>query len=399
MLHGLGRVERAEIMYTRFYTKTPIERRKILETDGVLNLKELAGNLNEETAMLDRMSENVIGSWRLPLGVVPQLLVNGKKHRVAMATEEASVVAAVNRVAKVLNASGGVECDFDVPVTMAQITGTIPLAKANAFKYSFNQNKSRLIELANAQNPKMIALGGGAFDIQIDILPPEWNETWRETFIILKLYVHTLEAMGANAVNTMAEALMHDIANECEEFIPCMAILSNDGEGRMVHAHVKIPFHVLEEMTCLSGEDFARRITRASALADRCPERAVTHNKGIMNGIIAASLPLGQDTRAISASFYDCACQSGQHCPMVRWQTVNEFLYGESNLPLPVGFVGGFRKNTAVNAAFAFDKIESYQELCSFLAAVGIAQNLGALWALTTEGIQAGHMKLHLRKE
>ena len=178
-----------------------------------------------------------------------------------------------------------------------------------------------------------------------------------------------------------------------------MAILSNDGEGRMVHARVSIPFHVLEEMTGLPGEEFSQRITRASALAERSPERAVTHNKGIMNGIIAAALPLGQDTRAISASFYDCACQSGQHCPIVRWQSANNALLGETNLPLPVGFVGGFRKNAAVNAAFAFDKIESYRELCSFLAAVGMAQNLGALWALTTEGIQAGHMKLHLRKE
>ena len=148
----------------------------------------------------------------------------------------------------------------------------------------------------------------------------------------------------------------------------------------------------------MPGFNFAMLIARASALADRYPERAVTHNKGIMNGIIAAALPLGQDTRAIHAAFYDYACKDGVHVPLVRWNIQKQTLHGEMHIPLPVGSVGGLRKLPAVNAAFAFDKIDNYAELCNVLAGVGMTQNLGALWALTTEGIQAGHMKLHARK-
>ena len=386
-------------MYQRFYTKTPQERRQILEANGAENLDILAGFPNEEIDTLDRMSENVIGSWRLPLGVIPQLTVNGKCHRLAMATEEPSVIAAVNRTSKIINACpNGVECFFDSPVTIAQISGTVSLTQANVFKQILNQNKNRWLTLANEQNPKLVELGGGAFDILLEILPPESNDLWNETFIIFKLYVHTLEAMGANAVNTMAEALLRHIKNEFILFTPCMAIVSNAGDGRLVHANINIPFSVLNELTGIPGSEFAMFIARASALADRSPERAVTHNKGIMNGIIAAALPLGQDTRAMNAAFYDYACKDGVHRPMVRWKTQEQTLHGEMHIPLHVGFVGGIRKIPAINAAFAFDKIEHYGELCGLLAAVGMTQNLGALWALTTNGIQAGHMKLHARK-
>ncbi|MBO4351662.1 MAG: 3-hydroxy-3-methylglutaryl-CoA reductase [Proteobacteria bacterium] len=386
-------------MFKHFYTKSLKERRQILEADGASDLKELAGIPNAEFDILDRMSENVIGAWRLPLGVVPQLTVNGKCHRIAMSTEEPSVIAAVNRTSRLINAChGGIHCRYDSPVTMAQISGTLPLAQANGFKLMLIRNKERWLTLANEQNPKLVELGGGAFDIQVDVLPPEWNDSWRETFIILKIYVHTMDAMGANAVNTMAEALLRCIENENINLTPCMAIVSNASEGRLVHAHIEIPFATLEEITGIPGSNFAMLIARGSALADRCPERAVTHNKGILNGIIAAAIPLGQDTRAINAAFYDYACKTGVHLPLVRWNIQKQSLHAEMHLPLPVGFVGGLRKVPAVNAAFAFDKIENYAELCGVLAGVGMAQNLGALWALTTEGIQAGHMKLHARK-
>lgn len=387
------------MMFKRFYTKSPSERRQILEADGARNLNDLAGIPNAEIDTLDRMSENVIGAWRLPLGVVPQFTVNKKCHRIAMATEEPSVIAAVNRISKLINAcQDGIHCSFDSPVTMAQISGAVSLAQANVFKQIINQNKAQWLSLANEQNPQLAELGGGAFDIQLEILPPEWNELWRETFVIFKLYVHTLDAMGANAVNTMAEALLRYIENEYVFFTPCMAIVSNASEGRLVHASIDIPFAILEEITGMPGSNFAMLIARASALADRCPERAVTHNKGILNGIIAAAIPLGQDTRAIQAAAYDYACKTGVHLPLVRWNMSSKSLHGEMHIPLPIGSVGGLRKIPAVNAAFAFDKIDNYAELCSVLASVGMTQNLGALWALTTEGIQAGHMKLHNRK-
>lgn len=379
---------------SKFYELMPEARRQQL---GDMELLErLAGPMTSEISCLDRMSENVIGAWRLPLGVVPSLVVNGKSHRIAMATEEPSVVAAACRVSRLANACGGITSQADKPVTAAQIMGSAsPECARDAVRW-IEQNAQMLLEAANRCDPVLCASGGGAFALEAQILEP--TPDWAETFVVAKLFVHTSDAMGANAVNTMAEALQGELSQSLSGYVPGMAILTNDGAGRMVHARLSVPYAQFGAFAHCDGRDIAVRIARACAFAQRSPERAVTHNKGILNGIIAAALPLGQDTRALSASILHEAHRTGAHKPLTCAALREDSLEFAIHLPLPAGFVGGFKKNPAVAAAFAFDDISSYDELCALLSAIGLIQNLGALWALVTEGIQAGHMRLHVRK-
>lgn len=378
----------------KFYELSPCARREFLGDSDCL--ERLAGQISAETDLLDRMSENVIGAWRLPLGVVPSLVINGKAHRIAMATEEPSVVAAACRVSRLANACGGITVAVDTPVTAAQIMGIIEPALARTAARWISAHAQALLQTANRCDPMLCSCGGGAFDIVPQILSPDAES--EETFLVSKLFVHTAEAMGANAVNTMAEAIQAVLAESLSGYTPAMAILTNDSAGRMVHASLVIPHQVFGTFAHLDGRDISTRIARATAFAARSPERAVTHNKGILNGMIAAALPLGQDTRALSAACLHHANKSGSHLPLTHAVNDAETLTFRMEAPVPAGFVGGFRKNPAVAAAFEFDGIASYDELCALLASVGLVQNLGALWALVTEGIQAGHMRLHSRK-
>ncbi|MBR4986426.1 MAG: 3-hydroxy-3-methylglutaryl-CoA reductase [Proteobacteria bacterium] len=380
----------------KFYELSPEARR--LELGDPDCLTRLAGQIGPETARHDTMSENVIGAWRLPLGIVPSLMVNGKPHKIAMATEEPSVVAAACRVSRLANACHGITAHVDTPVTAAQIMGVIPQDNARHAAQWIAQNAPTLLQTANQCDPRLCQAGGGAFDLGAHILDADAD--WPETFLVTKLLVHTSDAMGANAVNTMAEAIQAVLCQKLQGYTPGMAILTNDGIGRMVHAHLSIPCGIFEKYARHDGVDIATRIARASAFAHRSPERAVTHNKGIMNGVIAAALPLGQDTRALAAACYHEAHRSGTHKPLTayRLDSLAQALECDIALPVTAGFVGGFKSDPAVSAAFQFDDISNYSELCALLAAVGLIQNLAALWALVTDGIQAGHMRLHARK-
>lgn len=372
----------------------------MLENAGVVDIEMLAGALCEETQILDQMSENVIGAFRLPMGVLTGILVNGHEHRVAMATEEPSVVAAVNRTARMLNEAGGVHVTVDSPVTFAQIMVVCEKSAAQAVCNRILANKERYLALANACDDKLVQCGGGAFKLAVRTIDDErilLPDGSAGCDVVVRLEVHTVDAMGANAVNTMAEALLKSIVADTG-CIPGMAILSNAGDGRLAHARTEIPFDILGKYARMNGEQIAHRIEMASIFAENDPQRAVTHNKGILNGVSAAALVLGQDTRALEVSIIDYACRLGGHKPLSRWFVRDAGLCGELTLPLMVGVVGGFRRNPAMDAAFSFDGIDSYTSLCSVLSAVGLAQNLGAVWALVTDGIQAGHMVLHARK-
>ncbi len=376
-----------------FYKKTVLERRKSLCDAGFNKLDDLAGPVCSETGLLDKMAENVIGACRLPMGILTGLRINGREHCVAMATEEPSVIAAVNRVAGLLYDTDGIQISCEEPVMTAQIMFVVDPACCAQAVDNMRCDAQRLIETANLSNPGLIAAGGGAFDLLVDALECG--------MILLSLKVHTRDAMGANAVNTMAEAVQREIVQILAEFPGFergMAILSNEGSGRMVRAECMIPSDVIERKIGINAGDFMHRIELAGIFADRCPERAITHNKGILNGIIAAALPLGQDTRAMQIAIDDHACKTGKHRPLSQWHCGDRGLTGHLELPLVAGLVGGFRQNPAVEAAFEFDGIHSCSDLCGVLAGVGLAQNLGALWALMTEGIQAGHMRLHQRK-
>lgn len=361
-----------------------------LNEESCADLGLLAGPIDEETALFDRMSENVIGAWRLPLGVLTGIVINRREHRIAMATEEPSVIAAVNRTAVLFNAVGGIHAEADEPVTRAQIMFRVEEDSVPWVREEILRRKSRYIGIANQSNPGLTGAGGGAFELE--------TETPGDGFVVVRLLVRTMDAMGANAVNTMAEALQQAFVQEYGDapgYERGMAILTNEGSGRLARARIELPFEMLP------GEDgaaFGHRMEMASEFALRSPDRAVTHNKGIMNGVIAAALPLGQDTRAMSASFFDAACRQGRHLPMSRWFTQDDRLNGILEMPVVAGYVGGFRHHPGVEAAFVFDGIRSYQELCHVICSVGLAQNFGALRALMTEGIQAGHMSLHARK-
>lgn len=385
-------------MLHQFYKNSPSERRQILASQTGIAIETLAGDINEETPVLDRMSENVIGSWRLPLGLLTGLTVNSREHCVAMATEEPSVIAAVNRSAIVFNAAGGVHAFAESPVTCAQVMCVVATNAAESSVNLLMARRDSILEIANKSNPGLQNAGGGAFTLDIDITPCGAEKS----FIVLRLHVHTIDAMGANAVNTMAEAVQNEIGqwlNETPGFERGMAILTNRAPGRRVTATVDIPEKILQET---AREDDAHRLMHrielASRFAEANSERAVTHNKGIMNGIIAAAIPLGQDTRAMQSAFYDAACSGQGHAPMAQWRAQNGLLTGRIELPLVVGLVGGIRQIPAVNEAFELAGIQSYRDLCGILAAIGLAQNFGALRALMTDGIQAGHMTLHARK-
>lgn len=387
-------------MFHRFYEKSAAQRRACLDFEG---METLAGPLNEETSLFDAMSENVIGAWRMPLGVLTSICVDGREHRIVMATEEASVVAAANRASKLINHAGGAVTFVDKPVTRAQ---TMLVCREDVFDWLKDEilsSKSKYLMHINLEHPHLTANGGGAFELDISKVCSDriaLRDGRKGVFMVIALSVYTADAMGANLVNSMSEKLMNILMGEYHEFAePGMAILTNVGSGRIVRAEVSISHEILSEHAKCDGENLARRIEMASVFAENSSERAITHNKGIMNGITACTLPLGQDTRAVEAAAFDWACRSGRHLPLSRWRNDGELLNGTIEIPLVVGFAGAFRNIQPVSEAFKFDGIESYQELCSVTASVGLAQNLAALWALVTTGIQAGHMKLHARKK
>ena len=391
-------------MISGFYRLSVAERRlRLLRDDFDENdLNHLCGTIDDETAQLDLMSENVVGALRLPMGILTGLLVNGTEHIVPMATEEPSVVAAVNRTARLINAAGGIKTEVMRPVTTAQIMLVADGLDAEMLKARIIADKSMWLLLANRCDEKLIQLGGGAFDLDAEVLPG--NETWAETFVVTRIHVHTLDAMGANIVNTMAECILREMVKKYQSepvfatIEPGMAILTNMSLGRMVTASALIPFEVISAFGGTDGEAFAHLIARSSAFATRSPERAITHNKGILNGMIAAALAFGQDTRALGSAALAYACHR-EHRPLASWSIEAQGLCGQIALPVVAGFVGGAQACPQYRAALRLSRIDSYHTLCSVLAGVGLAQNLGALWALSTDGIQAGHMKLHRRKE
>ncbi len=391
----------------RFYEQSVAERRALLLEEGLLDADEwvtLAGELNEDTAILDLMSENVIGAHRLPMGLLRSLVVDGVAHCVPMVTEEPSVVAAANRVSRLFNAAGGVSTVCSKPSTMVQVLFTMDREEASEAARYIIDHEEQLIALANAQDPVLIGLGGGAYHLRAMTRRIRCGDFCTDDYMVeLALDVYTVDAMGANIVNAMGEALKAELekAFSCfRSFQPGIAIVSNDGRGRSVRGTVYLSRAWLETYTHMDGSEFGKRIKRASDYALCCSERAVTHNKGILNGIEAAAIAFGQDTRALHAAAWCGAYRCGDIQPLAIWQwdETDQILKGQIELPLVVGFAGKFRKIPWVNAAFKLARIERYDRLCGVLAAVGLAQNLGALWALVTEGIQSGHMRLHAKK-
>jgi hydroxymethylglutaryl-CoA reductase len=338
------------------------------------------------------MIENVIGKFELPLGVATNFQVNGKDYLVPMAVEEPSVVAAASYMAKLAREGGGFHASATDPVMRAQIQ-VLGVSDPHTAKHRLFQHRDELIAQANSRDKVLLSLGGGCRDIEVHI----FEESPVGPMVVVHLLVDVRDAMGANAVNSMAEMLARPIEKITGGRVR-LRILSNLADQRLVRAHVQFPAAVLDSKDYAGGE-VVEGIVEACALAIVDPYRAATHNKGIMNGIDPVVLATGNDWRAIEAGAHAFAARNGRYTSLTRWeQNSNGDLCGSIELPMALGLVGGATKtHPAAQAALRLLNVETATELGQVVAAVGLAQNLGALRALATEGIQRGHMALHAR--
>ncbi|MHA1669575.1 MAG: hydroxymethylglutaryl-CoA reductase, degradative [Promethearchaeota archaeon] len=333
---------------------------------------------------IDTLIENVIGSYSLPLGIALNFKINGKDYIIPMATEESSVVAAASNAAKIARELGGFVSEkvSSIMISQIQITNLVDIEAATQI---ITKNKEKIIKLANDQDPVLSKLGGGAMDLEIRKI-----ETRKGKMMILHLIVNVLDAMGANVVNTMAEAVSPFIEELCQGKIN-LKIVTNLAIKRIARSKA------IFDKNLLGGEDIVDSILSAYEFALSDPFRATTHNKGIMNGISALTLATGNDTRAIEAGAHAYASLSGSYQPLTKFYLdENGNLVGEIEVPLALGIIGGMtRIHPMAKLVLKILKVNTAEELAQVAAALGLAQNVAALRALAAEGIQEGHMKLH----
>lgn len=348
--------------------------------------RHLSAGGHVPVADVDRMSENVIAQAALPLAVALNFRVNQRDVLVPMAVEEPSIVAAASNAARLVRISGGFVGDADPPVMTAQVQlDDVP--DVEQAKAAVEAHKAELLATANAAIPRMVARGGGCRDLEARIVDAESG------LFVVHLFVDVLDAMGANLVDTVAEATAPAIRDLVGGRIG-LRILSNLPLRRMVRVKARVSGEVL------GGAELADGVARASRFAEKDVFRAVTHNKGIMNAIDAVAVAMGQDWRSIEAGAHAYAALDGQYRPLATWRPTDDGLEGELTMPMAVATVGGStRAHHGVRAAFELMKPADARELAVVTAAAGLACNLAALRALAGEGIQQGHMRLHARKE
>ncbi len=348
--------------------------------------------------LADHMVENCIGSFELPLGLGMNLRVNGRDVVLPMAIEEPSVVAGVSKAARLLRNGEGITAEADSGLMIGQIQ-ILDVVDTEAARNRILEAKESLLDQANACDPVLVRVGGGARDLEVRILPPTDMDDPLDTMMVVHLLVDVRDAMGANAVNTMAEGLAPRVA-EITGGRVLLRILSNLADRRVVTATGRVPLRQLATNGHAEGGlELAERIQEASVFAERDPYRAATHNKGIMNGVDAVLIALGQDWRAVEAGVHAYAARTGRYQALARWRVEDDELVGRMTLPMAVGTVGGVvRDHPAVRAAMDIAHCDSALDVAQLAAATGLAQNLAALMALSTDGIQAGHMRLHARK-
>jgi hydroxymethylglutaryl-CoA reductase len=340
------------------------------------------GGITEEDA--DRMIENVVGCFKMPLAVSVNFLVNGRDYVVPMALEEPSVVAAASNMAKAVRESGGFSAESDESMMLGQVQVVGAKDAAKASKKILDSEKE-ILALANSKDPLLVKFGGGARKISVRIVGD---------MLVVHLHVDVKDAMGANAVNTMCEAVSPLLA-KISEGRAVLRILSNYAVERLARASCTVKKDIL------GGEKIVDNIVLAQKFAENDVYRAVTHNKGVMNGIDAVLVATGNDWRAVEAAVHAHAAGGGVYRPVTRWvKNKDGDLEGSIEVPLAVGVVGGSTKtHQTARAALKVLGVKSAREFAQVLAAVGLAQNLAALRALADEGIQSGHMKLHMKKQ
>lgn len=362
-----------------------------------------AGLTAEEEALLleqglraeqaNQMIENGIGTHALPLGVAANFLINGRNYLIPMAVEEPSVVAAVSHAAKLVRAGGGFQAESTPPVMIGQIQ-LLDLPDLEAAVEAVQANKQALMARADACSESIVRRGGGACDIETRSFP----HTAIGPMLVIHLLYDTRDAMGANVVNTAVEAIA-PLVEELTGGRANLRILSNLADRRLASARCTVPATALASKG-LPGTVVGRHIEEANVFGLVDPYRAATHNKGIMNGVDAVGVATGNDWRALEAGAHAYAARDGQYKALTDWHVdENGDLYGEIRLPLAVGTVGGAtRVHPGAQLALKILDITSAAELAQVMAAVGLAQNLAALKALATDGIQQGHMRMHARQ-
>lgn len=354
-------------------------------TESERALLSRAVPLDLETA--DTMIENAVGVFGLPMGVAANHLINGRDYLVPMVTEEPSVIAAASNAARLIRAGGGFEAHADEPLMIGQLQ-IIDVPNVSLAVEALCRQSERLLAFARSLQPRMVARGGGAREIEVDVLA--------DGSISVHVIAGVGDAMGANAINTLMEGLAPEVAAITGGDVN-LRILSNLSDRRLARAKAEIPLQALDTEG-MPGDLVARRIESASRFASASPHRAATHNKGVMNGIDSVAIATGNDWRAIEAGAHAYAARSGQYGPLAVWKVVAGKLEGVIELPLAVGTVGDrIRVNPRAKLGLRVLGIDGARELAAVMAAVGLGQNFAALRALATEGIQRGHMELHGR--
>jgi len=372
-----------------FYKLSPKQRLQAV--------KEFANLTDEECAQLqsvgslpldlaDRMIENVVGTIPVPLGIGVNFLINNRDYLIPMAIEEPSVVAAASYAAKMVRDGGGFHTSSTLPIMVGQIQ-VVGVKDPYAAKMRVIQAKEEVLKKANEQDPVLVSAGGGARDLDAKVI-----NTTQGPMLIAELHVDCRDAMGPNAVNTMAEAIAPTIEKVTGGRV-YLRIISNLATKRLVRAWCIVP------KEAVGGEKVVDGIVNAYAFAAADPYRAATHNKGILNGIIAVIIATCNDHRAVEAGAHAYAVKNGQYGALSTWEKNKDGdLVGSTELPMAVGLIGGaVRTHPIAKIAVKILDVKTANEFGEVLAAVGLAQNLGALRALASEGIQRGHMSLHAK--
>ncbi len=337
------------------------------------------GGLTVERA--DQLIENVVATFAFPLSIATNFVINGEDRLIPMCVEEPSVVAAASHAAKLARAGGGFVCEADESIMIAQIQlDEVP--DAGAARVAIMARADTLLAQANARVPELAQYGGGATALRVRDLG--------EGMMVVHLHADCADAMGANMVNTMAEAIAPTIAGLARGTMG-LRILSNLADQRLVRVRVRVPRSAIDE-------PLARAIVRASRFAERDPYRAATHNKGIMNGVDAVVLASGNDFRAVEAGAHAFAARGERYAPICVWRNEEDALVGSLEMPMALGTVSGFsRVHPGARFALNVAQVRGSRDLAMLCGAAGVASNLAALRALAGEGIQRGHMRLHAR--
>ena len=383
-----------KISWNGFSKKSYQERLELLKAQALLSPERQESLEQDEqisVTVADQLSENVVGTFSLPYSLVPEVLVNGQEYTVPYVTEEPSVVAAASYASKIIKRTGG----FTAQVHERQMIGQVALyqvAEPDFAQEKIASKKAELLELANQAYPSIVKRGGGARDLHVEQIKGETD------FLVVYLHVDTQEAMGANMLNTMLEALK-PVLEELSQGQSLMGILSNYATDSLVTASCRIAFRYLSRQKD-QGREIAEKIALASQFAQADPYRATTHNKGIFNGIDAILIATGNDWRAIEAGAHTFACRDGRYQGLSQWtlDLEREELVGEMTLPMPVATKGGsIGLNPRVALSHELLGNPSARELAQIIVSTGLAQNFAALKALVSTGIQQGHMKLQAK--